>query len=387
VLEHPGRTLIPGPDKEGKESMHEAIRNPVFTYSHNQAAAARELPGEVFTRRVITIVLALITVLTFAFGFGNVWALGRSLGVPAFVAPLVGPAVDLSVAGLLIGVRHLSMAGMSRDQLRPARVLLMACGAATLALNITGPVAAGAYGRAAFDSVGPGLLIGWAETGPGLLRCLYATRPGRPLPAPGHGQARVMPADEAVPGTAASVPARTGAHSGSANGDASRPRARQVGRGDAAGLEELLPRARQIDSEHRLRHNRPVSAETLRKQMRIGSMRARALVQQIRDAQDPPAQMTDSPSRDPQARGEVISLVGVMPTRIVSTRRQPRPVSLRRWRHDRAERPTAVCVRVRHGHQLPARAAATCSEGRRRTPRSVRRIFAQYRAIQRRPRG
>ena len=37
--------------------MHEAIRNPVFTYSHN-AAATRELPGEVFTRRVITVGLA-----------------------------------------------------------------------------------------------------------------------------------------------------------------------------------------------------------------------------------------------------------------------------------------------------------------------------------------
>jgi len=31
--------------------------------------AARELPGEVLTRRVITVVLALITALTFAFGF------------------------------------------------------------------------------------------------------------------------------------------------------------------------------------------------------------------------------------------------------------------------------------------------------------------------------
>jgi hypothetical protein len=90
-------------------------------------------------------VLAAIAALTFAFGFGNVWALGRSLGVPPLVAPLVGPAVDLSVAGLLIGIRHLSMAGVARKQLRPARILLTACGAATLALNIAGPVTAGAY--------------------------------------------------------------------------------------------------------------------------------------------------------------------------------------------------------------------------------------------------
>jgi hypothetical protein len=71
----------------------------------------------VLTRRVITVVLALITALTFAFGFGNVWALGRSRGVPAFVAPLVGPAV----AGLLIGNRHLSMAGVPATSFaRPA---------------------------------------------------------------------------------------------------------------------------------------------------------------------------------------------------------------------------------------------------------------------------
>jgi hypothetical protein len=63
----------------------------------------------------------------------------------------------MRLSGLLIGIRHLSMAGVPRDQLRPARILLTACGAATLALNIAGPVTAGAYGRAAFDSVGPGL--------------------------------------------------------------------------------------------------------------------------------------------------------------------------------------------------------------------------------------
>ena len=106
--------------------MREASCNPATTNRHNGSVAVVELAGEVFTRRVITVVLALITALTFAFRFGNVWALGRSLGVPVFVAPLVGPAVDLSVAGLLIGIRHLSMAGVPRDELRPARVLLTA---------------------------------------------------------------------------------------------------------------------------------------------------------------------------------------------------------------------------------------------------------------------
>jgi hypothetical protein len=277
--------------------MHEAIRNPAPMNRHNGPVEAVELPGEEFTRRVITLVLALITAMTFAFGFGNVWALGRSLGVPAFVAPLVGPAVDLSVAGLLIGIRHLSMAGVARD-LRQARILLTACSAATLALNIAGPVTAGAYGRAAFDSVGPGLLIGWAETGPGMLRFLYA----RPRDLALHGsEARPAPAYEALP-EASALHLNSPDNEVGADGP-SRPGTSQADRAGAAGLDELLAEARRIDQAHRLRHHRPVSAETLRKQMRIGSMRARALVQRVRDSHDPAAPDIEAPGRAPQQMG------------------------------------------------------------------------------------
>jgi hypothetical protein len=52
--------------------MHEAIRNSGITTRHGGPAVCAELAGEVFTRRVITVVLTLITALTFAFGFGNV---------------------------------------------------------------------------------------------------------------------------------------------------------------------------------------------------------------------------------------------------------------------------------------------------------------------------
>jgi len=250
--------------------------------------------GEVLTRRVITVVLALITALTFAFGFGNVWALGRSLGVPALVAPLVGPAVDLSVAGLLIGIRHLSMAGVPRDQLRAARILLTGCGAAELALNIAGPVAAGAYGRAAFDAVGPLLLLGWAETGPGLLRHLYAMPSRQPMSGNEAGQAEPVPDSTTRADHRDLVRTRI----------ASEPGARRAGRRDTAvpvaGLDDLLARARQIDQEHRVQHGRPVSAETLRKQMRIGSMRARTLVQRVRQAHDPATRAADEPGPGPQ---------------------------------------------------------------------------------------
>lgn len=42
----------------------------------------------------------------------------------------------------------------------------------TLALNVAEPVLAGDFAKAAFDSVGPLLLIGWAEVGPGLLQAI-----------------------------------------------------------------------------------------------------------------------------------------------------------------------------------------------------------------------
>jgi hypothetical protein len=66
----------------------------------------------------------------------------------------------------------------------------------------------------------------------------------------------------------------------------SRPDVNRTGRAGAAGLDELLAEALRIDRAHRLKPQRPVSAETLRKQMRIGSMRGRALVQRIRDSHD-----------------------------------------------------------------------------------------------------
>jgi hypothetical protein len=91
--------------------------------------------------------------LAFLFGFGNVWTLAIRLGVPPWVAPLVAPAVDLSVIGLLLGTRYLALQSLM-----------------TLALNVTDPLITGHLGRAAFDSVGPFLLIGWAEVGPRVAR-------------------------------------------------------------------------------------------------------------------------------------------------------------------------------------------------------------------------
>jgi hypothetical protein len=107
------------------------------------SSAARRDPmvaGESVARAAVTFAGCFIAVLTFGFSFGNVWALGIRLGVPAWVAPLVGPSVDLSVVGLLFGLRHLATHGADRRQLRPARLLLLFSCATTLALNAAEPI-------------------------------------------------------------------------------------------------------------------------------------------------------------------------------------------------------------------------------------------------------
>jgi hypothetical protein len=62
--------------------------------------------------------------------------------------------------------------GFGWDELRPAQRLLMFSSLVTLALNVADPLLAGVWGKAAFDAVGPLLLIGWAHVGPGLLHAL-----------------------------------------------------------------------------------------------------------------------------------------------------------------------------------------------------------------------
>jgi hypothetical protein len=121
--------------------------------------------------------MALVVGLAFLFGFGNVWTLALHLGVPGYVAPLVAPAVDLSVIGLLVGIRILVIADAEEKVLRPARLLLLFSSLVTLALNVAEPIIAQQYGKAAFDAVGPMLLIGWAEVGPSLMQAMQEIEP------------------------------------------------------------------------------------------------------------------------------------------------------------------------------------------------------------------
>ncbi|MFB9928285.1 hypothetical protein ACFORO_09840 [Amycolatopsis halotolerans] len=214
--------------------------------------------------------MGLVIGLTFLFGFGNVLNLALKLQVPVFVAPLVAPAVDLTVLGLLVGTRHLALSGASDDVLRPARRLLLAASAVTLLLNVADPVFAGQWGKAAFDSVGPLLLIGWAEAGPGLLRALTAASSdlqSAPLAGP-------SPTDLVSGSLEHDVPDATSPRRDKQKGP--------VTRGAAGLCEELVERARHADAEHWRRYRRPISAETLRKQLRVGAAKSRDLVAVVR---------------------------------------------------------------------------------------------------------
>jgi hypothetical protein len=71
--------------------------------------SARSDSGEATVVKAVTVIMGVVVGLTFLFGFGNVLSLALRLGVPAWVAPLVAPALDLSILGLLLGSRYLAL--------------------------------------------------------------------------------------------------------------------------------------------------------------------------------------------------------------------------------------------------------------------------------------
>lgn len=213
--------------------------------------------------RCVTVIAGVVVALTFMFGFGNVFNLALRLGVPVWVAPLVAPAVDLSIVGLLLGTRHLALAGAPAEVLRPARRLLIFASVVTLALNVADPLVAGEYGRAAFDSVGPLLLIGWSEVGPGLLQAISTTGPLMMSNDVDRPTAQVSAGSDDVGGYELMV---------------TEERRRTPG----SGSSDMLERARQEDAAHRARTQKPISADTLRVQLGVGSAKARRLVEIVR---------------------------------------------------------------------------------------------------------
>ncbi|AGM07107.1 hypothetical protein [Amycolatopsis keratiniphila] len=201
----------------------------------------------------VSTMVGIVVGLTFLFGFGNVFALALRLGVPVWVAPLVAPAVDLTVVALLVAIRRLSAHGAAPEVQRSARRLLVLASAVTLALNVAEPVIAGEIGKALFDAVGPVLLIGWSEVAPGLLQALADLR-----------QSVEPPADSA-PLTAMAE------------------RESKVSNVVNTGLDgDLVERAKHMDARHRELHQRPISAEGLRKALGVGAERSRSLTRLVR---------------------------------------------------------------------------------------------------------
>jgi hypothetical protein len=233
-----------------------------FTAAVSQAPPAH--PGEALTRRAVTAVTAAIVLMTFAFSLGNVTQLCLDLGITAWIAWLVGPAVDLSVVGLLTGMRFLSLHGYTPAELVGLRRMLRFCGLLTLALNTAGSIADRQYGTALVDTVGPALLMGWSEVGPWMLRQIHAVSP-----APGGVDKQKEENEnrhlkQAIPAVA-------------------RPPVLPPA---------LLARTRELDAEHRGATGRPISRDNLRAQLRIGRDRASALVAAIR---------TEIAAADPEA--------------------------------------------------------------------------------------
>jgi hypothetical protein len=222
------------------------------------------------------------------FGFGNVFSLGLRLGVPIWVAPLVAPALDLSIFGLLLGIRHLALTGAPAAVLRPARRLLMFASAVTLALNTADPVVAGEYGKAAFDAVGPLLLIGWAEVGPGYLQAISASATTR------CGVAADAEQDDLDREEPELAPTRSESEQGES--DSTAVEAQPVSHGVLGvvvgdqteegvfhrGGHGDLERARRADARHWAVHKRPISSDSLRKELEIGAELARELVAVLR---------------------------------------------------------------------------------------------------------
>ncbi|MFF3400418.1 DUF2637 domain-containing protein [Streptomyces sp. NPDC002659] len=221
------------------------------------------------TQRTVTVVMIVIAALAFVFSFGNVWALALRLGVPAPIAPLIAPMVDLSVVGLLVALRYLSLRGVPAEEMKAATRLMHVSGLLTLALNIAEPIAAGHYGRAAVDAVAPLLLLGWGTVGPQLLRHFHTvtaidTEPAlavaaiekAPEPAPAVVQGPTPNGVQApLPVTAAPVHAV--------------PAVKVPG--------SLLTEARSIAASHRAEHGDPITPIQLKRRLGIGLPMATAL--------------------------------------------------------------------------------------------------------------
>ncbi len=256
---------------------------------------AADLAGERAVRRFVTVLAVTVGGLCFLFSAGNVYQLAVDLGLWPWIRPLVAPAVDLSLVALVVGIRFLARRGLRGAELRRPRAFMLAVGLAAWALNTAGAVAQRDWGKAAFDSLAPGLLIGWAEVLPWFLRQFHAvTHPAEdrravpvPVPAPTGSEAEARPRQGGDGGRAPSRPRR-----------ASRPsRPSRTGAGPAGPVPaELAERARTVAAAFEAEHGRPISRDALRRALHVSNRVASELLRTVRDPAPVP-----SPVPVPQA--------------------------------------------------------------------------------------
>ncbi|MFE4537422.1 DUF2637 domain-containing protein [Streptomyces scopuliridis] len=229
---------------------------------------------ERFTRRTVTVVMAVIAALAFVFSFGNVWALALRLGVPHPIAPLIAPMVDLSVVGLLVALRFLALRGVSKAELKAGTRLLHLCGLLTLALNTAEPLLTGRYGRACLDTVAPLLLLGWGHVGPAFLAQFHTlTHPtphleaATPISAPVPDEAPPPEPPTPAPAPAAALPVAV----------AKTPRPVSAPALPVA----LIDSARRIADTHHAEHGTPITAAHLGTRMGVALPVATAALAQL----------------------------------------------------------------------------------------------------------
>ena len=127
------------------------------------------------------------------------------------------------------------------------RLLLVCCGLITFALNTAHSILTGQAGRACFDAIAPGLLIGWSEVGPKLLGLLHSDVPDEEM-APEDGPEPVVPTQDKQ----STLPL------------------------------PLIERAHQLNAAHRQRTGRPITRDALRARLRVSNAVASELLQIIR---------------------------------------------------------------------------------------------------------
>ncbi|MEW2120033.1 DUF2637 domain-containing protein [Streptomyces sp. NPDC005474] len=245
---------------------------------------------ERFTRRTVTVVMAVIAALAFVFSFGNVWALALRLGVPHPIAPLIAPMVDLSVVGLLVALRFLTLRGVPKAELRAGTRLLHLCGLLTLALNTAEPLLTGRYGRACLDTVAPLLLLGWGHVGPAFLAQFHNLTHPAPhledtaasLPEPVPNKAPALESAPPTPGH--DVVAALAEEPQPASAPAAAPpvvvKTARLASTPALPA-ALLDAARRIADTHRTEHEAPITAAQLGTRMGIALPVATAALAQL----------------------------------------------------------------------------------------------------------